>query len=364
VCCDQSWAPNRIVTEPLPELRQPLERFDVVRCRKVDEDVPEAELDDWAQLVGDLRRRSDVASVVALLERVAVRGRSLAENLASGVLVVPQRDRDGRGSLDLVGVPPDLLAALAERRVLLAQLLDAAAGVPRVGVACRCSEGLLRPGPADQDREPLLYRARLAERVVHPVEPAVVVVDPLTVEQAAKQHDRLVEPIEAFTEPLSPCLEPEGIVLALEPRAPDPEDRPAAADLVEGRGELRGEPRVAERVRADHEPERWSGRDRRETCEGRPALEDRLLPRPDDRVQVVPGPEAVDAGLFGPERRVADGLPRARLGPQEHTEFHVHRSISNLRSRSASRCGRCGRPGNGPSSLALAVRGCGAARGR
>ena len=42
---------------------------------------------------------------------------------------------------------------------------------------------------------------------------------------------------------------------ALEPGAADAEDGPAVADVVERRRELRGEPGVAERVRADHQPE-------------------------------------------------------------------------------------------------------------
>ena len=57
--------------------------------------------------------------------------------------------------------------------------------------------------------------------------------------------------------------DPERLVLALEPRAADPEDRPAARHVVERRGELRGEPGVAERVGADHQPEADPARDGR-----------------------------------------------------------------------------------------------------
>ena len=46
--------------------------------------------------------------------------------------------------------------------------------------------------------------------------------------------DRLVEPVEALAE-ARPEVDPERLVLALEPGAADAEDRPAVADVVEGR---------------------------------------------------------------------------------------------------------------------------------
>ena len=50
-------------------------------------------------------------------------------------------------------------------------------------------------------------------------------------------------------------VDAEGVVLALEPGAADAEHGPAARDVVERRGELGGEPGVAERVGPDHQPE-------------------------------------------------------------------------------------------------------------
>ena len=46
-----------------------------------------------------------------------------------------------------------------------------------------------------------------------------------------------------------PNVDAERLVLALDPRAADAEDRAAVGDVVEGRGELRGEAGVAEGVR-------------------------------------------------------------------------------------------------------------------
>ena len=74
------------------------------------------------------------------------------------------------------------------------------------------------------------------ERVVERVGRAVVA-EPLPVEQAAHQHHRLVEPVEAPAGGLAE-RDPERVVLALEPRAADAQDRAAARDVVEGRGEL------------------------------------------------------------------------------------------------------------------------------
>src|SRR5205823_6333757 len=89
------------------------------------------------------------------------------------------------------------------------------------------------------------------------------------------------------------------------------------------RGDLGGQAGVAERVRADHQPERGTARQGRERGEGRPAFEDRLLPRADDGHQVIPRPETFDAHLIGANRGVADGCPRGRLWPEEDADLHL-----------------------------------------
>ena len=126
---------------------------------------------------------------------------------------------------------------------------------------------LLRPGAADQDRQLRLDRTRRAQRVVERVE-AALVAEPLAIEQAAHEHDRLVEPVEPLARAAEE-LDPEAVVLALEPGAADAEHGPAVRDVVERRGELGGQARVAERVRADHQPEPHPRRHRRRGRPGR-----------------------------------------------------------------------------------------------
>ena len=96
-----------------------------------------------------------------------------------------------------------------------------------------------------------LDRARLAQGVAHRVARPVVT-ELLAVEQAAHQHDRLVQPAEALAG-ARPEIDAERLVLPLEPRAADAEHGPAVRDMVQGRGELGGQARVAERVRPDHQ---------------------------------------------------------------------------------------------------------------
>ena len=137
-----------------------------------------------------------------------------------------------------------------------------------------------------------------------------LVAEALPVEQPAEQHDRLVEAIEALPES-RPEVDAEGVVLPLEPGAADAEDGAAIRDVVEGRGELRGQAGVPERVRADHQPEAEAPRHGREGGEGRPALEDRLLGRPEDRQQVIPRPDGVPAEVVDPDRP-RPGSPASR----------------------------------------------------
>ena len=68
------------------------------------------------------------------------------------------------------------------------------------------------------------------------------------------EPDGLVEPIEALAE-ARPEVDPEGVVLAFEPAATEAEDEPALRQVVDGRGELCGQARVAERVGGDEQAE-------------------------------------------------------------------------------------------------------------
>ena len=104
-------------------------------------------------------------------------------------------------------------------------------------------------------------------------------------------------------------LDPERVVLAFEPRSADAEDRPAVRDVVEGRDDLRDEARVAERVRPDHQAEADPGRQRAERGQHAVALEQGLLPRPEDGHQVVPRPDRIPAGGIGRDGGVAEPGP-------------------------------------------------------
>ena len=125
--------------------------------------------------------------------------------------------------------------------------------------------------------------------------------DLAAVEQGPGGRRRLGQPVEALPEP-RPEVDAEGPVLVAEPRPAHAHDRPAAADVVDGRHRLHRQPRVAERVGADEQAEpdplgRLGGGGER-----RVALEDRLVGIAEDREQVVPGPQVVVAERLGPAR--------------------------------------------------------------
>src|SRR6476620_3984084 len=121
--------------------------------------------------------------------------------------------------------------------------------------------------------------------------------DALTVEQPAHQHPRLVEPADALAGRGAERY-PERLVLAFEPGGADAEDRATTRHMVERRRELGRHARVAERIGADHQSEAYVLGDRAEGGQCAPALEDRLLPWPEDGEQVVPGPHRIPAVRF------------------------------------------------------------------
>src|SRR4051794_11675276 len=105
-----------------------------------------------------------------------------------------------------------------------------------------------------------LDRSRCDEGVVQPVgRPDVA--DRLAIEQPSDQADRLGETVEPFAESAAE-VESERLVLLAEPAAAEPQDGPATADLVERGRQLRGEARVAKRVRRDQESQPGTRGDR------------------------------------------------------------------------------------------------------
>ncbi len=164
-------------------------------------------------------------------------------------------------------------------------------------------------------------RSRLAQRIVERVEPALVR-DPLTVQEAADEHDGLVEAVEALAEP-GPEIEAEGVMFPLEPAAADAQDGAPARYVVKGRRELRGEARIAEGVGGHHRAQVHPGRERRERRQRCPALE--LGARPVALVgqQVVVQPDGIETGRFSRQTRVAQCRPVGALDPVGRSESHA-----------------------------------------
>ena len=254
---------------------------------------------------------------------------------ASGVPLCAQRSRKARsaspgssrrtiGKLTVrsmvAGSRPT--AAQCSRRMAsrVDYLLERPVRVPRVRPAGDGSQCLLRAAAADEDRQVSLQRDRAQERVVEAVE-APGVVEALAVEEAAHQPDGLVEAVQALAH-ARPEVDPERRVLAGEPGAADPQGRPAARHVVEGRRELGGVARVPERVGADHQSHLHAPRAGRHGAHGQPALQDRLLPWPEDGVEVIPGPDGVPAGILGGEGGREEARPVAGLAPELGAEAH------------------------------------------
>ena len=146
--------------------------------------------------------------------------------------------------------------------------------------------------------------------------------DRLPVEHAAHRGDRLVEPVEALAEP-APELEAVGLVLELHPGAADPQDGPAAADVVEGRGRLRDDTGIPERVGAHEKPEPSLLGRHRPGRQHRPALEDRLVRVTEDGVEVVPRPEVGVSEPIDSLGRVELLLPGCGLAEQQDSELEI-----------------------------------------
>ncbi len=145
----------------------------------------------------------------------------------------------------------------------------------------------------------------------------------LAVEQPADEPDGLAQAVEPLAEP-APEVDPEGVVLALEPAAAEAEDGATAAQVVHGRGQLGGEPRVAERVRRDQEADPRPARDRRDRGQGRPALQLAVAPVALVGEQVIVEPEVVEPGRLGADHGVAQLRPPGPLDPERRAEAHRH----------------------------------------
>src|SRR4029079_15852805 len=120
-----------------------------------------------------------------------------------------------------------------------------------------------------------------------------------------------------------PEVDAEGGVLQLEPRPADAGNRPAAADVIDRRQRLHCQARVPERVRPDEQTQPDSRRRLGEGRERRVALDDRLVRVAEDRVDVVPCPERVEAQLLGAGAGGEERGPVAGLAPEVDSELDV-----------------------------------------
>ena len=261
------------------------------------------------------------------------------EGLARSIRIVTDHDGEADRSLDLGGVAPRASGRVLEDSQPRRRLPGRPVGVPTVGRSPDQRDTLTRTGRTDEDRQVILDRPWGAHRVAHRVE-ATRVGDGLAVEQPADEPDGLVEAIDPLAE-ARPELEPEGVMLTLEPGRTDPQDRPAIAQVVERRRKFGGHPGVAKRVRTDHEAKACVLRERGQGGQDGPALEHRLLPRTEDRVQMIPGPNRVPARSIGEDRRVSERWPVRGLGPELGAE--ADRGHARGRGLSPTRGGR-GRP--------------------
>ena len=116
----------------------------------------------------------------------------------------------------------------------------------------------------------------------------------------------------------------EGNVLRVVPATADTQDQPAAADVIEGRGHLGQEGRVAVLGGHDQDPELGPGRDRGRRGQHGPGLVDARRLAIEAEQQVVVDPDRVEAGGLRCHGHVADLRPIGRrrlavlLGDGQH----------------------------------------------
>ena len=94
--------------------------------------------------------------------------------------------------------------------------------------------------------------------------------------------------------------------------------------MVDGRGELRGQPRVPEGVRGDQQADPGARRDRGQRGEQRPALELAVGPVALVAQQVVVHPDGVEPDGLGVDHGIAQLGPGRPLHPERRAEPHPH----------------------------------------
>src|SRR5262245_15204442 len=174
--------------------------------------------------------------------------------------------------LQRIEVAADLRAASAKRLDRRAKLgLEGGQVVPDVGVAGGDAHQHALAAAADENLG-RAHRLRLAHRVAHRYVPALEG-DALLRPQPLQRDGRLLERPETVREPREGT--PVRLELGREPAGAEPDDRPAARDVVERRDLLREHGRVAEERGRDESSQADASGDRRHGRELGPRLEDR-----------------------------------------------------------------------------------------
>ena len=113
------------------------------------------------------------------------------------------------------------------------------------------------------------------------------------------------------------------LVLLFKPGGANAEDGATAGDVVESGGELGGERRLAEGVRANHQADAHVLRGFGPCDEGGPAFKDWPVRVADDWIDVIPSPEVVVADAICRDGHRAHGCPIGELWPDECADFDL-----------------------------------------
>ena len=218
--------------------------------------------------------------------------------------------------LDRGRIAADRLAVRAEHGGLVRHRVDVADDVAGIGVLRNEPQGAALAAAADEDRHVFLERPRVADRLRHVDDPALVRGRALAPQQWQELERVLQEGVALVGRRERPAV---GRVLVGVPREPETAERAAAREHVERRDDLAEVGDVPERDAGDQRAEPHTFGDSREIRERRVALEHGFPLRAEhgDLAEVVHHRDAREAGGFGrfrnrPQSRA--GVPPARPG--------------------------------------------------